>query len=60
MSRTISPKQIGVKIDPELWKEMRVLALQQDITATEALNRAMREYLERHGDKESGRSRRTK
>lgn len=41
-------KQIGAKIDPVLWQEMRVLALRTGRTATDLLNEAMREYLERH------------
>ena len=41
-------KQVGAKIDAELWKQMRVLAIEQGTTATRLLNDAMREYIERH------------
>jgi len=41
-------KQIGVKLDMDLWRELRILALEEDRTAGELLEEAMREYLERH------------
>jgi predicted transcriptional regulator len=40
-------RQIGVKLNSDLWREMRVLALQRDRTAGELLEEAMREYLEK-------------
>jgi len=48
------PKQIGVKIDPALWKELRMVALEQDRTATELLEEAIREYIDRHRDNPVG------
>ncbi len=42
------PRQLGVKIDPMLWKELRMLALQQDTTATDLLERAIKEYVTNH------------
>jgi predicted transcriptional regulator len=41
-------KQIGVKLDVDLWREIRVLAVETDRTAGELLEEAMREHLERH------------
>jgi len=41
-------KQIGVKLDVDLWREIRVLALETDHTAGEVLEEAMRDYLVKH------------
>jgi hypothetical protein len=41
-------KQIGVKLDVDLWREIRVLALETDRTAGELLEEAMQEYLVKH------------
>jgi predicted transcriptional regulator len=41
-------KQIGVKLDSELWREMKILALRMDKTAGELLEEAIREYLASH------------
>ena len=41
-------RQIGVKLDSDLWRQVRILALEQDRTAGELLEEAMREYLERN------------
>jgi predicted transcriptional regulator len=41
-------KQLGVKVNIDLWREFRMLAIKQDRTATELLKEAMEEYLERH------------
>jgi hypothetical protein len=41
-------RQIGVKLDPELWREMKILALRMDKTAGELLEEAIREYLASH------------
>lgn len=41
-------KQIGVKLDVELWREVKALAIMQGTTGGELLEKAMREYLERH------------
>ncbi len=43
-------KQIGVKLNQDLWRELKILALKQDRTAGELLEDAMREYLKRHKD----------
>ena len=48
---TTESKQIGAKIDATLWKELRKLAIEQDRTATQLLNEAMREYLAKHKSK---------
>lgn len=42
-------KQIGFKIDQDLWHKLRVLALTQNRTATELLEESMKEYLAKHG-----------
>jgi hypothetical protein len=41
-------KQIGVKLDVDLWREIRILALETDRTAGELLEEAMQEYLVKH------------
>jgi len=41
-------KQIGVKLDQDLWRRLKILALKQDRTAGELLEEAMGEYLNRH------------
>lgn len=43
----VDRRQIGVKLDSELWRQVRILALEQDRTAGELLEDAMREYLEK-------------
>jgi hypothetical protein len=43
-------KQIGCKLDSELWREVKILALKQGRTAGELLEDAMREYLLTHGE----------
>lgn len=47
-------KQIGAKIDADLWMQMRMLALMQGTTATKLLNEAMREYLDKHRSRRGG------
>ena len=42
-------KQIGVKIDSELWTRIKILALEQGRTAGELLEEAMRAYLKNKG-----------
>lgn len=42
-------KQLGIQIDVERWRRFRMLAIKQDRTATELMEEAMAEYLERHG-----------
>ena len=41
-------KQIGVKLDSELWRDMKILALKMDKTAGALLEEAIREYLAKH------------
>ncbi len=48
MKESKEGKQIGAKIDADLWWSLRTLAFQKGTTATKLLNEAMREYLERH------------
>ena len=43
-SRRIQP---GARVDPDLWLEFRQLALTQKRSASDLLEEAMREYLER-------------
>ena len=37
--------QLVPKLDPELWKQIRVLALLHRRTATEEVNEALRQYV---------------
>lgn len=46
--KTKAVKQLGVKLDAALWKQMKMLALQEDKTATELMNKAMAEFIARH------------
>ncbi len=41
-------KQVGTKLDPELYRQIRALALLQGRRAGELIDEAMREYLMRH------------
>lgn len=36
----------SIKVDQELWKEVKIAAAKNDITLTELLNRALRKELE--------------
>jgi hypothetical protein len=56
----VEAKQLGVKVDPALWKQMKILALSMDKTATELLHLAIAEYIERHKGVYPFSSRRTK
>ncbi len=38
-------KQIGIKLNPDLWRAIRKIALDQDRTATEVMEDAMRQYI---------------
>jgi hypothetical protein len=42
-------KQLGVQIDAELWTQLKILALKHGVPAFEALEAAIREYLQNHG-----------
>jgi hypothetical protein len=44
-------KQLGVLINSVLWTQIKILALQQGRNATEVLEDAMREYLQKHKGK---------
>ncbi len=41
-------RQIGVKLDSELWREMKILALKMDKTAGKLLEEAIKAYLAKH------------
>jgi predicted DNA-binding ribbon-helix-helix protein len=40
-------KQTGVKLDLELWREFKSIAVRRGSTATELLEEAMRDYLKK-------------
>ena len=44
-SSEVKRTQIGVKLNSDLWKEFKILALQLDRTAGDLLEDAMKEYL---------------
>ena len=48
MRATSERKQLGILVDPLLWKELKIFALQHDMTATDALHHAITEYINRH------------
>lgn len=37
----------SIKVDPELWKEVRIQAIREDIEVSELMERALRRELER-------------
>ena len=41
-------KQIGIKLDMGLWRDIKIVALEQDRTATGVVEDALREYTARH------------
>lgn len=41
-------KQLGVQIDSELWTRLKILALKQGMDAYQALEAAIKEFLEKH------------
>ncbi len=45
--KKIQRKQIGVKIDVDLWREIKILALKENRTAGEILEDSLRDYLEK-------------
>ena len=45
--KKIQRKQIGVKIDSELWREIKILALREGRTAGEILEDSLMDYLKR-------------
>jgi hypothetical protein len=40
-------RQVGVRLDPALWRELRILAIQTDRSATEVLHQAISEFMAR-------------
>lgn len=40
-------RQVGVRLDPALWRELRILALQTDRSAIEVLEAAIAEFMVR-------------
>lgn len=52
MQKTKWPrKQIGIKLDMGLWRDIKIVALEQDRTATEVVEDALTEYTERHRER---------
>jgi len=45
--KKVERKQIGVKINVELWREIKILALREGRTAGEILEDSLRDYLKR-------------
>ena len=39
----------SIKIDPKLWKETKIQAIQDEITVSELLENAIRDYIKRKG-----------
>ena len=37
----------SIKIDPEVWKEAKIQAIREDLTVSELLEEAIREYIKR-------------
>jgi len=52
------PKRVptSIKIDPELWKEAKIEAIRHDMTLSELVEEAIREWIRRH--REGGESER--
>jgi len=48
--RTAPPerRQLGVKIDVELWRQLRAFAVKRGINAFELLEQAIAEFLQKH------------
>jgi hypothetical protein len=38
----------SLKVDPALWKEAKISAIQNDITLTELFDKAVRDWIEKH------------
>jgi predicted transcriptional regulator len=47
-------KQPGIKINNDLWIGVKVLAAKKERTATELVEQAIREFLQRHGKDKEG------
>ena len=47
--KPVERRQIGVKLNHDLWVQLKILALKKGRTAGELLEEAMREYLKREG-----------
>ena len=41
-------KQVGAKIDADLWKQLRMIALEESTQAGALLDQAMKEFIEKH------------
>lgn len=41
----------SIKIDPETWKKAKIQAIQDDLTVSELLEHAIREYIKKRGKK---------
>lgn len=37
----------SIKVDPKLWKEAKIQAIKEDLTVSELLEEAIREYIKR-------------
>jgi hypothetical protein len=49
MTQTAQAQILSVRdVDPALWKQLRVLALERDQKVGELLNRILREWLDTH------------
>ena len=46
-------KQIGVLVDTELWKEIKILAIREDRSEGEVLDEALRFYLKNRENREA-------
>ena len=44
-------RQIGIKLDVAIWRDIKIVALEQDRTATEVVEDALREYTRRHRER---------
>ena len=47
-SRKAKTRTIGCRVDEQLWKDIRKLAIDLDKKATNVLDEAMRDYLKKH------------
>jgi predicted transcriptional regulator len=46
-------KQVGTKLDPDIYRQIRILALQQGRTAGSVIDEALREYIAKQRKSES-------
>ena len=45
--KTIERISTSIKIDPETWKKAKIEAIEEDLTVSELLEEAIREYIEK-------------